>query len=214
MELIDGIVPDLHAIDADAVAVELHQIESSEDGGILVLLPALETDLLPLELVGQLGHLARGEPDAAPLAHGRDDRHYDGRGASETGSGRSLRLKEHPESVGDLEVIGYDLDEIHVPVQGQRAVAQLGAVFPVVRGMDRHGMIVGRSDGAVRITVDRRIENGAPFLGGIRLDVCAASGQPYSQWCSGPVVNPIHPITSGPPGSIPGSRMYYFGGDI
>jgi hypothetical protein len=64
LQLVDGVLrdPDLH--DVHAVGVELHQVEPAENGGVLILLPALEPDLLALQLVGELGHLVAGHLDA------------------------------------------------------------------------------------------------------------------------------------------------------
>lgn len=60
LELVHGVVAYPDAVDVDAVAVEFHQVEPAEDRRVLVLLPAFEADVLPLELVGQLGHLGAG----------------------------------------------------------------------------------------------------------------------------------------------------------
>ena len=79
LELVDGVLGDLDPVDVDPVLVELHEVEAAEHGRILILFTALETDLLSLELVRQLGHLHARELDALPLAHCCYDGNYDGR---------------------------------------------------------------------------------------------------------------------------------------
>ena len=75
------VVAYLDAVDVHASGPELHEIESAEHCGILILFAALQADLLALQLVCELRHLRPCEPYAAPFAHGRNDR-YDDRGGA------------------------------------------------------------------------------------------------------------------------------------
>jgi hypothetical protein len=179
LELVERVLgdPDLH--DVHAIFVELHQVEPAEHGGVLVLLPALEPDLLALQLVGQLGHLVAGHLDAEPLAGGGDDGDYDGGGPSQPGARRGLRLEEHLETVGDLEVVGDRLDEVHIAVQRQRATVQGGLELAVVRGVHRHGPVARRRDRAVGVPVDGGVEHSTALLRRVRVDIGPAAGNPY-----------------------------------
>ena len=191
LQLVGRVLPDPDAVDLDALA-EGHEVEPAEHGGVLVLLAALQADVLPLQLVGQLGHLPAGQADALPLADGGYYRDYDRGRPAQAGAGRGLRLQEHLEAVGDPEVVGDGLDEVHVPVQGQRAAVQRRLVLPVVGGVHGHGVVPGGGDGAVGVPVDRGVEDGPSLPGGVGVDVGPPAGQAYPQGGPRPVMQPIH----------------------
>jgi len=141
-----------------------------------------------------------GHLDAQPFAGGGYDGDYDCGGPSQPGARRGLRLEEHLESVGDLEVVGDRFDEVHVAVQRERAAVQGGLELSIVRGIDRHGPVPCGCDRAVCVPIDCGVEYSTALLRSVRVDIGPAAGNPYPQGCPSSVVNPIHVITAAPSG--------------
>ena len=154
--------------------VELDQVEAAERRRVLVLLPALDPDLDPLDPVGEVRDLVVVDRQPEPLRDRRHEGHRDRRRRAETRPGRRVVVEDDLEAAIErllsAEVIDHALRQVELPIVDEGVVDAVADALVVVDAADRD-VLPARDDGRRGVSVDRRAEDDAPALVAVRGDV-------------------------------------------
>ena len=181
LQLVDILPLDAQRIDDHAVVVELHVVESSESGGVLVLLASGHAQLVALDPIGPLRDVVTSERQPQPLGERSEYRDDERRRRAESRAGRRVHERVEREAAFDRaelrhDMVVYSLVQVEHPVDRQLGLQLVAQRLVAVQSPQHDLRLVRRLDRGMGVQRDRRVENGPSVQVRVGTDVRSPSG--------------------------------------
>ncbi len=183
MELVEDVRLDSQGVDDDGpVLAELHEVEPAKDRGELVLVPALDAEVLPLDVIREISNLVVSVGDAVILGEGANEGHAHGRGGPEAGPRWHVAVDEYVASLADEGVplahgLDGSLDEVEVAVVREVFLAPEAGNHIVILGLDGELRVLAGDNRHISILVDGGVKHDAAAFLGIGCNVRAPAAE-------------------------------------